>query len=177
VLGWYSSSTFGETIARNKSTAILAVAILLLGWSGRSFARTFDWASGLLLYQHDLELMPDNFYLNNNVGVELFRAGNVMGALRYFQKSTELFPGWATSWGNLGAAYMKLDNWVEAERCYRHSVENGSGNLAFQSYASLLLKLGKKVELRTFLEQRALVVFPDNPFYKQLHEELLSGAF
>ena len=123
----------------------------------------------MLLYRHDLDLMPDNFYLTNNVGVELFRVGDIATALGYFQKSTELFPGWTTSWNNLGAAHKKLGNLTEAEKCFRRSVQNGPYVGGYQNFALLLLELGKKAELRAFLEQVAFVSFPDNPILRDLY--------
>jgi tetratricopeptide (TPR) repeat protein len=112
---------------------------------------------------HDLEIMPDNFYLVNNVGVELYRVGKVSEAFKYFKRSTEIFPEWATSWVNLGAAYHSLGQPLEAERCFKQSVLNGATALGYQSYAQILFELGKIDELKNFLNQRGLVVFPENP--------------
>lgn len=158
-------------IARNYGILFFVVSLTLLGWSARSFARTLDWETGLLLFKHDLALMPDNFYLVNNVGVELFRVGKTPEALEYFRRSTELFPGWTTSWTNLGSAHQKLGNHQEAEKCFLRSVENGTSAMGYQNYAISLLQLGKKSELKAFLEQKALVVFPDHPMFKDLYAE------
>ncbi|MEO5969190.1 MAG: hypothetical protein ABIQ95_04620 [Bdellovibrionia bacterium] len=167
------NNKYEKSRARNQGISILVASIILLVWSGRSFARTLDWKTALLLYQHDLKLLPDSFYLQNNVGVELFRIGDTTGALGYFQRSTELFPGWNVSWTNLGSAHEKLGNIEEAERCFKRSVDNGPSTLGYQNYASLLLKLDKKAELKTFMEEHALPNFPDNPIFKEFYGQSL----
>jgi len=73
----------------------------------------------------------------------------------------------------LGAVYEKLGNLDKAEECHLKSVNNGVSFLGYQNYAMVLYKKGKLMELRQFLETRALLAFPDNPILKAIHSDIV----
>ncbi|MFZ9595270.1 MAG: tetratricopeptide repeat protein [Bdellovibrionia bacterium] len=164
---WFQYESRFEKIRVHWKTSFVLLLFFLMG--GRTFARTLDWESGMKLYQHDLALMPDSFYLANNVGVEYFRMGEIEIARAYFQRSTELFPQWVTNWTNLGAAYQRQGKLDQAELCFERSVKNGASALGYQNYANILSILGKKAELKEFLEKTAFRYFPENPILRSIY--------
>lgn len=167
ILSTLVPSHFGKT-----ASAAILVACLIPTLGARSLLRTLNWSDGLTLYQHDLRLMPDSYYLNNNVGVELFRRNRIPESRPYFEKSTELFPAWTVNWNNLGAVYESSNDLPAAETCFHRSIQNGVYHLAFENYARVLFKQAKYSELRVFLTQVGLKILPNNPILQQIYGAL-----
>jgi len=154
------ASNHQDFILKNyRLTVALATAVILV-FSGRSFWRTQDWHDGYTLYAADLVSQADSPTLQNNFGVELFRRGNFDSAKEHFEKSIELNPQWNTSWNNLGAIYQRTHNLQKAEECYTNSTHYGAYLLAYQNLASVLLQEAKIVEASSFLNEKALAIFP-----------------
>ncbi|MCL4398129.1 hypothetical protein M1403_03875 [Patescibacteria group bacterium] len=142
--------------------------IVVLVLAGRTWVREFDWRDGLTLYSHDINLSPNAFDLENNLGVELFRAGRIEEAKPHFEKSVELSPKWWTNWNNLGAVYEQEGNLDLAAQDYRKSIDNGQYYLAYQNYAGILIKEKKYTEAKEFLEKEALPRLPNNARLQEL---------
>jgi tetratricopeptide (TPR) repeat protein len=135
----------------------LAIAI---AFGVRSHQRSLNWRDGYTLYSHDLAITPDSFDLQNNLGVELFRRGNIAEAKVHFERSVELAPHWTTNWNNLGAAHQRQGDIARAEAAYFKSIQNGDYLLAYENYAGILINQNKTTEAREFLQKRALLRFP-----------------
>jgi len=151
--------------------ALLMSAVLL---GARTMIRNRDWRDGLRLYSHDLEIQPNAFDLQNNLGVELFRQGEKEKALKHFEKSVELQPEWSISNNNLGAVYESLGEREKAGSYYKRSVELGDYYLAYENYALFLFKEGKYQEAENFLKEKALKKFPKNQKLWQIYYLLLN---
>lgn len=150
--------------------AATALALVLL--SARAWSRSQDWKDGFTLYSTDVVENPTSFILQNNVGVELFRRGERARAREHFEQSTRLFPTWMTAWSNLGAAYEAEGNLQKAEECYAESLKHGDYYLAYQNYAGILARTGRREEAKKFLEDRALPRFPKNAALLSLYERV-----
>lgn len=155
---------------RFKNIIIFWIVVLLLG--ARTFIREFDWRDGLTLYSHDIRISKNAFDLENNLGVELFRAGKISEAKTHFEKSVELSPKWWTSWNNLGAVYEREENLLKAQEYYQKAIDNGQYYLAYENYAGILIKQKKFAEALKFLESEALVRLPDNLRLQQMLQGL-----
>lgn len=151
-----------------RSLSLGLSAVFLLGFALKSYARSLQWQNGFTLYSRDVISQPDSAHLQNNVGVELFRRGEMTKAREHFEKSIQLNPAWEISWNNLGAIYQRFGNLKKAEECYLKSMEYGIYLLAYQNYATILAQQGRKEELTVFLKDRALPVFPNDPVLNQL---------
>lgn len=143
-----------------KFWTVLSITIIIL-FSLRTIARTFNWRSGLALFSHDIKLTKDAFDLENNLGVELFRVGRIAEAKPHFEKSIKLQPNWWTSFNNLGVAYERERNLQEAKELYRQSIAHGDYYLAYENLSRLMLKTDKPDETIQFLTQ-ALQKIPQN---------------
>lgn len=119
-------------------SAIGLIIVVLL--SMRTITRNFDWKDGLTLYSHDVNISKDAFDLENNFGVELFRAGKLPEAEVHFRKSTQLAPYWWTNWNNLGVIVERQGNINQAKEYYQKSIENGGYYLAYENMANILFK-------------------------------------
>jgi tetratricopeptide (TPR) repeat protein len=152
----------GSLIPKNnqKLPIIAAIIIAILGF--RTFVRSFDWADGMTLYSHDTQIIKDDFNLENNLGVELYRIGKIKDASVHFQNSVALAPFWWTNWNNLGAYEESIGNYEAAKNYYQKAIDNSDYYLAYENYAKILIKQGKKDEAKKFLEEIALKKFPQN---------------
>lgn len=142
--------------------------MFIFALSARTIIRNEDWKDGLTLYGHDIQYSKDNANLENNYGVELFRAGDIAGAEEHFRKSVAIEDAWFVSHNNLGAVLERVGKLKEAEGEYRKSIAIADYYLAYQNLAGLLLKMGEKEQAEEFLTH-ALKIFPRNSdFYFML---------
>lgn len=169
ICGYYLS-----TIVKNNNLKIMYVlaCIILTLFSFRTFERISDWKNGLTLYSRDILYSRNSFDLENNLGVELFRKGDIDSARKHFKKSTELAPTWWVNWNNLGATYERKHDLKTAEKYYRKALDNGDYYLAFQNYAGILIKLKREQEAMDFLRENAMRKFPYNATLIRMYEYL-----
>ncbi len=152
-----------------------AFVLVLIPLSVRSHVRGSDWKNGMTLYQHDLALLPESYDLQNNLGVELFRASNPQAALEHFQKSVELAPHWTINWNNLGAAFETLGQSEKALDSYCKSIRNGVYYVAFENYPALLIKMGRFQEALDFVFYLGLPHLPNHATLLKIREYLISS--
>jgi hypothetical protein len=158
---------------RQSQNILLAIfAIKILGLSAMSYARSQEWKSALELYSIEAERQPDLYFIQNNLGVELYRKGEFMRAHGHFEKATQLAPSWSVSWNNLGSSWQAKGDLDTAENCYWRAINLSSYYMAYENYALLLYKRKKFEELKTFLDTKALKVFEGNPILVELRRQL-----
>ena len=138
-----------------------ALLVIILFLSLRTIIRANDWRNGLTLFSHDVQYAPDSFDLNNNLGVELFRAGNQEEAKPYFERSIELEPKWWTPYNNLGVIYEREGDLKKARELYEKAIENGNYFLAHENLAFIVLKEEESEEAMKIINQ-SLAVLPYN---------------
>lgn len=155
-----------------KITYYVAVLLILI-FSIITFIRSFDWKNGLTLYSHDAKIVKNDFNLENNLGVELYRVGKFNEAKDHFQNSVNLAPFWWTNWNNLGAIYEKENDLDKALGYYKKSIDNGNYYLAYENYAKILIKQKKFDEAEKFIED-TLKYFPNNQNLLDLYQATLS---
>jgi hypothetical protein len=152
-----------------KSRLLFTISIIFIClFAFRSFFRTMDWKNGLTLYGRDIKISKGAFDLENNYGVELFRAGDYQEAKVHFLKSTELAPHWWTNWNNLGAVYEQEKNYQKASENYQKSIDNGQYYLAYENLAKILVVYGKDRGKTDEFLRKALEMFPENENLKQI---------
>ncbi|HVE87773.1 MAG TPA: tetratricopeptide repeat protein, partial [Myxococcales bacterium] len=64
-------------------------------------------------------LFPPTAASEVRAGAQLARQGDVDGALAHFRRATELDPGSAPAWRNLGVAYAHKGDQVRSLQAYR----------------------------------------------------------
>ncbi|MDR3605960.1 MAG: hypothetical protein P4M08_01110 [Oligoflexia bacterium] len=161
-IGWELVRAYLPTSLPAKTVSGLAAAMVIATLAGRSYSRSGDWKDGLTLFSRDVALNPNAFDLQNNAGVELFRAGDIRAAKEHFEISVQLAPQWWTNWSNLGAVYERFDDEGRAEKAYRRSIESGVYYLAYENLAKLLIRQHRYGEALDFLQTQALPIFPNN---------------
>jgi tetratricopeptide (TPR) repeat protein len=138
-----------------------AFLIIILLLSFRTIIREGDWRNGLTLFSHDVVYSQNSFDLENNLGVELFRAGKISEAKTHFEKSISLQPGWWFPYNNLGAAYEREGDLKKARELYEKSIEKGNYFLAHENLAFIVLREEKPEEAIRIINQ-SLAVLPYN---------------
>ena len=169
IVGFYLASVFDRM---NKTFFYIFVSVIVLAFSIRTIVRIQDWKSGYTLYSHDVLYSHNSFDLENNLGVELFRKGDIDNARKHFKKSTELAPTWWVNWNNLGATYERKHDLKTAEKYYKKALDNGDYYLAYQNYAGILIKLNREQEAMNFLRDNAMHKFPYNATLVRMYEYL-----
>lgn len=144
-----------------KKVIIALLLIALIPLSVRTIIRNQDWKDGLTLYAHDEIINENSFDLENNLGVELFRADRIDEAKTHFEKSLLLQPKWHFTLNNLGAVYQKQGNLEKAKEQYLKVLENSDYYLAYENLSAIYLMQKKYQEGRDFIEN-ALKKLPNN---------------
>lgn len=148
-------------LVKHSSVFVVVLSMLIVLLAGRTVVRNANWKNGLTLYGHDLQYQPNNFDLENNYGVEIFRVGRAEEALVHFQKSVELRPQWDVSNNNLGAVYERLGDIGNAKVYYKRSVQLSDYYIAYDNLSSLFAKTEEPDEALKFLDV-AIRKFPNS---------------
>lgn len=138
---------------------LVAFLVVLLGL--RTLVRNTNWRNGLKLYAHDLALTKDNFSLENNYGVELYRDGQSKEAERHFYRSVDLNGDWSVSRNNLGVILERRGELEGALHQYQKAVEISDYYIAHENLANLLIKVEQNEEAKKAI-QASLRIFPAN---------------
>jgi len=142
------------------------LGIIVIMLSARTIVRNADWRDGLTLFSHDIKYSKESFNLENNVGVELFRAGKIDEAASHFEKSIMIQPKWSSSQNNLGAVLENKGDLEGALSQYKKAIEISDYYLAYENMAGILIKMSRTSEAKTFLEN-AIRKFPANNTLKE----------
>lgn len=151
---------FRETRKYRKAILILA-CLLFLFYCPRTIMRNFQWQKPLALYAHDLRYSPRSFLLHNNLGVELFRRGQLKEAGREFEAAVKITPRYATSRNNLGVILENAGRIDEALTQYQVAIKLNNYILAYENLGRLYIQLGRMKEARAILEKGARL-YPQN---------------
>lgn len=146
---------------KTKNLLLITLLLITLLLSIRTIIRNSNWKDGLTLYGNDIKISTGNFDLENNYGVELFRAGQMDQAKVHFVKSTEIAPFWWTNWNNLGAVIEREGNATKAAELYQKSIDNGDYYMAHENRAQIYLKLNDPENAKKAAED-SLKKLPNN---------------
>ncbi|MCQ9208344.1 MAG: tetratricopeptide repeat protein [Omnitrophica bacterium] len=153
---------FREGSEKTKKIILALTCLLFLFYCPRTIMRNFQWRNPLKLYAHDLKYSPKSFILHNNLGVELFRWGEIEGAGREFQAAVALSPRYATSHNNLGVVLENQDKIEEAIAHYQAAIQLNNYILAFGNLGRVYLKTEQPAKAAAVLE-KGQKLYPDDP--------------
>jgi len=103
---------------------IWGMLILIMIFSFITMKRNLAWSNNYMLYSSDYREHENNPYLENGLGAELYKKGEIEQAYAHFLKATELAPqGWI-NWTNLGTYYQKKGESAKAIEAYRKAIAN-----------------------------------------------------
>ncbi len=103
-----------------------------------------DPAGQLKLYRELAEQFPRDERAQTLLGITFFAQQDYVSAAEHLRHATEVNPGFAPAYNQLGYAYRFLDRYGDAERIFRRYTELIPNDPnPYDSYAELLLKMGK----------------------------------
>lgn len=154
-------------LANHVRLAAVGWLVITLALSARTYSRTADWKSGMALFTEAVESSPTDENYNNSLGLEFYRAGDLVKAEQFFRKSVALDPKARSNWNNLGTVEVAKGNYKAAEEYFAKAINNGQYPLAIENYARLLRLQNRNEELKVFLKT-AFLVLPNNKFLLEL---------
>ena len=113
------------------AASLIALSILLMSFSVRTFVRNYDWKSEEALYAAGIAINPakGNFALLLAIALIIHpHQTHVFSTFFYF-----LFPSLSTAYGNLGNIVSAHGKKVQAEYFYRQALQHRS-NMADVHY-------------------------------------------
>jgi tetratricopeptide (TPR) repeat protein len=90
-------------------------------------AQVMTWKDSRALWQHALDVMPDNYFAHNAIGLELQRQGRTADAAVHFERSSELAPGFPNGENNLGLLLAGQGKTAEAIAHYMEALRRAPG--------------------------------------------------
>ena len=166
-----------ETKYKIQYLTAIAVTILFIMYSIRTVIRNNDWKNSKTLWSSTQITTPGSYRVYNNLGDVYFREGNYQLAIEYFQKSINIYPGFADAVHNLGFTYMTIGDYENARKELLKSYEINP-----RLYQSLI-KLGvieynqKNYAKAKEYFQKTLEINPDNVDAKNALDKLNGLGF
>ncbi len=122
-----------------------------------------DYATGLALARHALQLEPANANAWNNAGLALFHQERYAEAQQAFEQAVMLEPHNALLWNNLAGALREQDQLAEAEQVLLDKVLNLDAALpvAYLNLGLLYLRADRPDLASSHLEEAARLLPPD----------------
>lgn len=154
-------------------TSLIAISFL----SVRSYKRSLNWQNALTLYSHDLNIDPESAYLNNNYALELLKMKQYEAAIPYFEKTISLSPqyseAWYSGWLNVGASYLFMEDFLNAEKNIKVALQSGSLK-SYKAYLMLLDNQGRRDDFINILTT-ALQRFPNDTALIEIKKSMISN--
>jgi tetratricopeptide (TPR) repeat protein len=108
---------------RTKLIATGAFLLLLLGYATRTVLRNRDWRTDVTLFASAVRTSPDSTGAHLNMGMALLNSKDFSGAQREFERSLEIYPGFASAIDGLGAALLMQGQTDAAARAHQAAIE------------------------------------------------------
>lgn len=141
------------------------LVVLMIAFSIRSYYRSLDWQSPILLFSADLKVDPTSFYLNNNLGQALIEIGKPAEAIPLFKIAiANLNPGavsWYSAMTNLAASYYYTKDFNQALEILNQII---SGNEIKTIRLMILTQFALQdvVKAKQYIDA-GLRIYPDDP--------------
>ncbi len=122
------------------------------------------WRDSLSLFEHTLEVAPNNAVAHCNLATAFETVGNTNAAKAHLRAALELSPGYATADDDLGLILYNEGDLKAAEAHFRAAVKSDpKHNRAWSNLGLLLLNSGRGAEAIEPL-RRAVQLTPDNAY-------------
>lgn len=142
--------------------------LIIIGLSLRTFTRNFNFKDNLTLYEHDTRYPPKSYMLENDLGDELFHAGQIDQAKTHFETSIALkrYPG---NLNNLAMYYVQKKDFPQADKLFSEALslyqtipDHKDYYYTIINYSAFLLQTAQYPKAAD-LSQQGLTAFPGDP--------------
>jgi Flp pilus assembly protein TadD len=132
-------------IARGLVAACTACAVGMLAFAARERAKV--WRDDRALFSSMVATSPDSALVHCNLGLALYRGGDVEAAVAAFREALRLEPTYSMAFNNLGVALEGLNRRAGALRSYRSALDLAPDQLeAGVNAGQLLTRTGRVAE-------------------------------
>jgi tetratricopeptide (TPR) repeat protein len=123
-----------------------SAAVVLIFFGALTWRQTTYWKDSLTLFNHALEITPNNFIAENNLGEAYLQSGRADLAYEHFLRSTQEKPRYGLAHYNLGIVLTQLNRREEAKQEFEAGIEFGQdSNEISSSYHNLgIVLLGER---------------------------------
>lgn len=119
----FSQNEFGYMQIKNekiKRALILLGLFIICLFALRTIIRNANFHDEIKLYEHDTQIQ-NNFSLENDLGIDYYKIGDMSKALTHFQKSVSIYP-YSDNLFHLGLFYDIQNNIPKAKEYYSKAV-------------------------------------------------------
>jgi tetratricopeptide (TPR) repeat protein len=154
----------GEWAGKGLPRWVMAVAagLMLSGCFWGTRAQLGYWRDNIRLFQHALDVTRDNAVAHNNLGVSLFKAGDVAGARGHFEEAIRLKPNYTEALANLGSCQEQQGQTADALALLERAVQLSPSATANYNLANALAHQQRWAEAEARY-RGALEIRPDFP--------------
>ncbi len=128
-----------EGMRRWRIPVIVALGLLLVAYSVRTYVRTLDWRDESTLFHTTVAAARENTRAHLNLGNVHYRAGRYQEAIAEYQKAIDLDPNNAAAWSGSAGAYKALGDLDRAFTCMQRALAIDPGNAGFYDSFGILL--------------------------------------
>jgi tetratricopeptide (TPR) repeat protein len=146
MIGVLIIAAWGLPDLRKEVLAVAAGAVILAAGTV-AWAQTHYWKDTITLWDHALEVMPDNYFAHYALGNELGSQGKHEEAISHLTQAIRISPKYAEAHYNLGVELVSFRKWDEASAQFSEAIRLDPGHAsAHNNLANILLQLGKPNE-------------------------------
>ncbi|MBN1864688.1 MAG: hypothetical protein JW808_07295 [Victivallales bacterium] len=160
-----ASANFLSRISRKIHAVpfVALVLLILMTLFVRTFHRTYAWKSELALSLAGVETAPRSVKIWNNLSVQLSKIGDYGGAVIAADKTTEIYPEYATGYANKGTYLAQLGHLQEAKESLRHALRLSINHLHANYMLGVVYAEEGYHEKALLVWERILEVYPRDP--------------
>ena len=104
-------------------TAVVAASVATIALAVGTWRQAPYWKDSVSLMTRAIEVTKDNGIAHANLGLALYRRGDLRGAIRNYQEAIRIVPGFQTAHANLGAVLAEAGRHDDAVAAYRRAIE------------------------------------------------------
>jgi tetratricopeptide (TPR) repeat protein len=145
--------------------------VIVVALSSASFARSALWKNSLPLFLNVLESNPNSFIANNSLGVEYMDKNDTTNAIKYLNKTIELYPKSYKAYYNRGLyfgkykyydkAILDLSKSIEISGYYKAYIARANAHYLLHNYKAAISDAQEVLKLDS-QNYKALVVLANS---------------
>jgi protein O-mannosyl-transferase len=163
IVVWLLAEHFPKISQRSQILGGLA-GIFLLFFAGLTWQQTTYWKDSFSLFGHALQVIPDNYMAEVNLGSAYADAGDTEAAYQHFLRATQERPKYGLAHYNLGNMLRKMNRHSEAAAEFQLAIQYAQepSNVAnsYHNLGVMLIEDNQFADARAALTE-ALKIQPD----------------
>jgi tetratricopeptide (TPR) repeat protein len=112
---------------RRKTVTVVSLSMLLVAFSVMTWQRSQVWKTTLSLFSDAVKHSPGSAFAFNNLGIALYTANDMEGAISDYNQAIRLFPRYSGAYYNRGMVWYALQEFDKARADYDKAIELNPG--------------------------------------------------